>query len=145
MASIAENLQIISDSTNAIKQAILNRGGNVEDGLINYANSIMNIPINYYSTNKSLITFTDDSITLTPNIYYRKTNQSSNLTINLGPESDTTIMNEYIIEFTTALSGTTISLPSSIKWTNGETPTFEKNSTYQISIVNNLGVYVKFS
>lgn len=145
MASIAENLQIISDSTNAIKQAILDRGGNVEDGLVNYANSIMNIPINYYSTNKSLITFTDDSITLSPNIYYRKTNQSSNLTINLGPESDTTIMNEYIIEFTTALSGTTISLPSSIKWTNGETPTFEKNSTYQISIVNNLGVYVKFS
>ena len=145
MSTIAENLQIISDSTNAIKQAILDRGGNVEGGLINYANSVMNIPINYYNTNKPLITFIDDSITLTPNIYYRKTNQTQNLTINLGPESDTTIMNEYIIEFTTASSGIVISLPSSIKWANGETPEFEKNSTYQISIVNNLGVYVKFS
>lgn len=44
MSTIAENLQIISDSTNAIKQAILDRGGSVEGGLINYANSVMKIP-----------------------------------------------------------------------------------------------------
>jgi hypothetical protein len=36
-------------------------------------------------------------------------------------------------------------LPSSIKWVNGEKPTFDINSTYQISIVNNLGVCIKFA
>jgi hypothetical protein len=95
-------------------------------------------------SSKPLVTFTTTSITLTPNKYYRKTNQSSSLTLYLENEGDTSILNEYLVEFTTATNGTTISLPSTIKWSNGETPTFESNTTYQISIVNNLGVCIKF-
>ena len=94
---------------------------------------------------KPLTTTTATSIALSPNIYYRKTNQSSSLTITLAAETDSTILNEYLIEFTTASTGTTISLPSSIKWANGEKPTFDPNTTYQISIVNNLGVCIKFA
>lgn len=95
-------------------------------------------------SNKKLVTFTTTTITLSPNTYYRKTNQSASLTIYLESESDTTIMNEYFIEFTTAANGTTISMPDTVKWVNGEVPTFEVNSTYQISIVNNLGICAKF-
>ena len=69
-----------------------------------------------------------------PDVLYIITDESEN--------SD--IINEYFIEFTTSSSGTTISLPSTIKWANGETPTFEANTTYQISIVNNLGVVITF-
>lgn len=94
---------------------------------------------------KPLISTSDSNIDLLPNVYYRKTNQSSSITITLVAETDLTILNEYLIEFTTASTGTTVSLPSSIKWANGENPTFDNNTTYQISIVNNLGVCIKFA
>lgn len=95
--------------------------------------------------NKKLTTSTSSSMTLSPNIYYRNTSTSlSTLTITLGSVSNSNIINEYFVEFTTRSSGTTVSLPSTIKWANGETPTFEASTTYQISIVNNLGVVTKF-
>ena len=95
--------------------------------------------------NKQLITSTSSTMTLSPNIYYRNTSTSlSTLTITLGSITNSNIINEYFVEFTTSSSGTTISLPSTIKWANGETPTFEASTTYQISIVNNLGVVTKF-
>lgn len=94
---------------------------------------------------KPLSTFTATSISLTPNVYYRKTNTSSSLTITLESPANPSILNEYLIEFTVASGGTTVSLPSSVKWANGEAPTFQANAIYQISIVNNLGVYTKFN
>ena len=95
--------------------------------------------------NKQLITSTESSMTLSPNIYYRNTNADlSTLTITLGSVSNSNIINEYFVEFTTSSSGTTISLPSTIKWANEETPTFEASTTYQISIVNDLGVVITF-
>ena len=94
---------------------------------------------------KQLSTSTSSSMTLSPNIYYRNTSTSlSALTITLGSVSNSNILNEYFVEFTTRSSGTTVSLPSSVKWANGVAPTFENGKTYQISIVNNLGVCVKF-
>ena len=94
---------------------------------------------------KTLQTSTSSSMTLTPNVYHRNTNTSlSTLTISLGAISDDTILNEYFVEFTTRSAGTTVNLPSGIKWANGETPTFEASTTYQISIINNLGVVAKF-
>ena len=95
--------------------------------------------------NKQLITSTSSTMTLSPNIYYRNTSTSlSTLAITLGSIANSNIINEYFVEFTTSSSGTTISLPSTIKWANGEAPTFEVSTTYQISIVNNLGVVTKF-
>ena len=97
------------------------------------------------NTNKPLQTSTSTSMALNPNVYYRNTSTSlSRLTIKLNTETDSTILNEYLVEFTTRSSGTTITLPSSVKWANGETPTFEASTTYQISIVNNLGIVTKF-
>ena len=94
---------------------------------------------------KQLSATTSSSMTLSPNIYYRNTSTSlSTLTITLGSVSNSNILNEYFVEFTTRSSGTTVSLPSSVKWANGVTPTFENGKTYQISIVNNLGTCVKF-
>lgn len=97
------------------------------------------------STYRPLQTSTSTSMTLTPNVYHRNTSTSlASLTIALGAATDNTILNEYFVEFTTRSSGTTVNLPSSVKWAKGETPTFEAGSTYQISIVNNLGVVTQF-
>lgn len=96
-------------------------------------------------TNKPLQTSTSTSMTLTPNVYHRNTSTSlSSLRITLGSITDDTILNEYLVEFTTRSAGTTITLPSNVKWVNGVAPTFEASTTYQISIVNNLGVVTKF-
>lgn len=95
--------------------------------------------------NKPLQIFTENTIEIYPNIYYRNPNAVTSLTISLKAELNQSILNEYFIEFTTAATGATIALPNTIKWINGQTPTFENNATYQISIVNNLGVCFKFA
>lgn len=96
------------------------------------------------NNSKTLVNFEGTSITLSPNVYYRQLKADTHLAVYLGSEKNTSVLNEYLIEFTTALNGTTISLPNTIKWANGEIPTFENDTTYQISIVNNLGVCIKF-
>lgn len=106
-----------------------------------------NIDLGYI--NKQLVESTSSSMTLSPNIYYRNTSTSlSTLTITFASETsafyNSLILNEYFVEFTTRSAGTTVTLPSGIKWMNGVTPTFEASTTYQISIVNNLGAWVKF-
>ena len=56
---------------------------------------------------KELITFDTSSITLSPNIYYRKINQSGTLDISLSSETSG-VLNEYLVEFTTSATGTTL-------------------------------------
>lgn len=141
----------------AQKQDIISDIDTIRTNADNYKGTVTSVKINGVSkspssgvvdlgyVNKQLSTSTSSSMTLSPNIYYRNTNTSlSSLTITLGTFSNSNIINEYFVEFTTSSSGTTISLPSSIKWANGVTPTFESGKTYQISIVNNLGTYIKF-
>ena len=43
MATIAENLQTIADSTNAIKQAIIDKGGNITGDITTWASAINGI------------------------------------------------------------------------------------------------------
>ena len=43
MATIAENLQILKDSTDAIKQAIIDKGGNISGGISTWASAITGI------------------------------------------------------------------------------------------------------
>ncbi len=47
MKTIAENLQIIKDSTEAIKQAIIDKGGTIEGDITTYANAIRNLENNF--------------------------------------------------------------------------------------------------
>lgn len=118
------------------------------------ASSIMVDNVNYYVKdntidlgyiNKKVVSSTSSQMTLLPNTYNINTNTSlSSLTITLGEISNDDIINEFFVEFTVSNGGTTISLPNSIKWQNGEFPVFEPNATYQISIVNNLGICTKF-
>ena len=80
---------------------------------------------------------------LTPNVLHKWGTMAS-LTISaLATPSDETIVNEYMIEFTSGSTATVLSLPRSIVW--AETPNIEANATYQISVINNLGIIVKFS
>ena len=90
-------------------------------------------------------TTTTSSQALTPNVYYKWTNAPTRLTITLETPSNTSIVNNYMFEFTASSSGCTLSVPSTIKWINGTAPSIEAGKTYQISIINNLATVAKFS
>lgn len=62
---------------------------------------------------------------------------SLTVTFNAGTDGQT---NEYMFEFVSGATATTLSLPSSVKWQDGEAPEVEANKTYQVSVLNNLGV-----
>lgn len=141
----------------AQKQDVISDIDTIRSNAANYKGTVTSVKVDNVSktpssgavdlgyVNKKLTTSTSSTMTLSPNIYYRNTSTSlSTLTITLGSVSNSNIINEYFVEFTTSSSGTTVSLPSTIKWANGETPTFEASTTYQISIVNNLGTIQKF-
>lgn len=141
----------------AQKQDIISDIDTIRTNAANYKGTVTSVKVDNVSKspssgvvdlgyiNKQLSTSTSSSMTLSPNIYYRNTSTSlSTLTITLGSVSNSNIINEYFVEFTTRSAGTSVSLPSTIKWANGETPTFEASTTYQISIVNNLGTVQKF-
>ena len=104
-----------------------------------------NITILQDNQYKSLIALNSNKAHLLSNKYYRvDTKGWSSLTITLEPESNPDILNEYFIEFAIGSSSMTISLPDDIKWVNGEIPQFFADTTYQISIVNNLGIVTSF-
>lgn len=61
----------------------------------------------------------------------------ASLTITLA-EADPTKYNEYMIQFESGASPTTLTLPNTVSWLTDAA--IEANTTYQISIVNNLGI-----
>ena len=77
-----------------------------------------------------------------PNTFY-KFGEVTNLTISFAAE-ESYILNEYMFEFVSGTTPTTLSLPESVKWSGGSAPTIEANKTYQVSIVNNLAVFATF-
>lgn len=99
---------------------------------------------NNYRKKVVSISSTETSKTIDANTYY-KWGTMSTLTISLNTNVDSSILNEYMFEFASGSTPTTLSLPSSIKWLNGLTPIIQANKTYQVSIVNNLGVIAEFA
>ena len=67
----------------------------------------------------------------------------STLNITLAAITDTSVLSEYMFEFTSGSTATTLTLPNTIKWL--ETPTIEANKIYQCSIVDNVGVLLGVS
>ena len=66
------------------------------------------------------------------------------LIISLDSPSNDEIVNEYMIQFTTGDVAPSLYLSAQIEWKNGNPPILEPNKTYQISIINNLGVWAVF-
>ena len=64
------------------------------------------------------------------------------LAITLTPPADANIVNEYMLQFSSGETATTLVLPADIKWMS--TPIIQANKVYQLSIVNNLAVIGEF-
>lgn len=74
-----------------------------------------------------------------PNKFY-KFGEVTELNLTLAEITDNTQLNEFMFEFVSASTATTLTLPNTIRWL--ETPSIEANKTYQCSIVNNIGILV---
>ena len=57
MATISENLQILKDSTDAIKQAIIDKGGTINGDITTWADAISSIETGGGSDNLKILSF----------------------------------------------------------------------------------------
>lgn len=55
------------------------------------------------------------------------------------------VANEYLFQFTSGTTATTLTLPNDIKWANDSAPTIAENKIYQVSILKGLASVLEFS
>ena len=83
----------------------------------------------------------DTTFTLTPNTFH-VWDEVSALTLTLGSET-AGVANEFLFQFTSGATATTLSLPSDLNWT--EELVIEPNMIYQVSILKGLASVLGFS
>lgn len=86
-----------------------------------------------------IIESTETTVDLQPNKFY-KFGEVTGLNLTLAEITDNTQLNEFMFEFISGETATTLTLPDTIKW--AETPDIVSNKIYQCSIVNNIGLIV---
>jgi len=85
----------------------------------------------------------DTTFALTPNVLHIWGDVTA-LTLTLATPADSTIVNEYMFQFTSGSTATTLSLPSSVTWDEDKgTLTVESGYTYQVSILNNIALWAR--
>lgn len=86
-----------------------------------------------------------DTITIEPNTYtiLKPNIRTDSIDIILGDITNTDIVNEYVFELR-CIEAITLSMDAIVQWANSDSPTFQQDKTYVISIVNNLAVYAEF-
>lgn len=108
------------------------------DKILALSDEIKNIPGDGSGTaGYPVVSMTASSAELTPNTYYRW-GEIAALTVTLADPSDTGVTNEYCFEFVSGGTATTLSVPDTVKWV--KEPSVEAGKTYQISILNGIGV-----
>ena len=81
----------------------------------------------------------DTTFTLTPNTFH-VWDEVATLDLSFCEEISG-VANEFLFQFTSGATATSLTLPDTIQWVNG-VPNIEANKTYQVSIVNNIGLIV---
>lgn len=131
------------------KQDVISDLDTIRSGAAAGATAIQSIPDTYatkqYVEDNEQITYgvvnhgTSDtsSYAVTPNVFHVWGTVTS-LSITLATPTDSSIMNEYLLQFTSGSTATSFSTPSTVVWVSE--PSIEANKTYQVSIVNNIGI-----
>lgn len=97
------------------------------------------IDLSSYAKKVLVIDETLSSLAITPNALHRW-GEVASLDITLAEPTDTSIVNEYMMEFVSGATATTLLMPDTIKW--AIEPKIEANKTYQISILDNIAVII---
>ena len=85
----------------------------------------------------------DTTFTLTPNTFH-VWDEVTSLTLNFGSEISG-VANEYLFQFTSGSTATSLTLPNDIKWANNNVPTIGANMIYQVSILRGLASVLEFN
>ena len=85
----------------------------------------------------------DTTFTLTPNTFH-VWDEVASLTLNFGNETSG-VANEYLFQFTSGSTATSLTLPDSIKWANDNAPTIGANMIYQVSVLRGLASVLEFN
>jgi hypothetical protein len=84
----------------------------------------------------------DTTFTLTPNTFH-VWDEVASLTLDFGSET-AGVANEYLFQFTSGATATSLTLPDDIKWANDSAPTITENMIYQVSILKGLASVLEF-
>lgn len=84
----------------------------------------------------------DTTFALTPNTFHIW-DEVASLTLTLGDET-AGVANEFLFQFNSGSTATTLTLPDTLKWANDSAPTIEVNKIYQISILKGLASVLVF-
>ena len=82
----------------------------------------------------------DTTFTLTPNTFH-VWDEVTSLDLDFGEETSG-VANEYLFQFTSGSTTTTLSLPNSISWVNDNAPEIESGKVYQISILKGIASFI---
>ena len=85
----------------------------------------------------------DTTFTLTPYTFH-VWDEVTSLTLNFGSEISG-VANEYLFQFTSGSTATSLTLPDSIKWANDDVPTIGANMIYQVSVLRGLASVLEFN
>ena len=85
----------------------------------------------------------DTTFTLTPNTFH-VWDEVTSLTLNFG-SGISGVANEFLFQFTSGSTATSLTLPDDIKWANDNAPTIEANMIYQVSVLRGLASVLEFN
>ncbi len=85
----------------------------------------------------------DTTFTLTPNTFH-VWDEVTSLTLNFG-SGISGVANEYLFQFTSGPTATSLTLPDDIKWANDNVPTIKANMIYQVSVLRGLASVLEFN
>ena len=85
----------------------------------------------------------DTTFTLTPNTFH-VWDEVTSLTLNFG-SGISGVANEYLFQFTSGPTATSLTLPDDIKWANDNVPTIGANMIYQVSVLRGLASVLEFN
>lgn len=85
----------------------------------------------------------DTTLTIAPNTFH-VWDEVAALDLTFGDET-AGVTNEFLFQFTSGATPTTLTLPDSIKWANGNAPSISENKIYQISVLKGLGSVLEFN
>lgn len=96
-----------------------------------------------YSAIHPAIATTQPTGGMLPNIMYNLGTLSENTTFTLAAPADNAIVNHYYWTFDTGGTAPTITWPAGIYWFGGRAPNINISSHYEISVLNNIAVFME--
>lgn len=131
--TVKDTLDNIDTSVNALENNIVSLNKSVNDLL-------------YTRIKLPIVQQTKSDTIIYPNVYNIWDDVNCNITISKGDVTDNKYVNEYIIKINNFTSGKIIFSTTwgTLKWANGDDPSFTANHAYEISIIDNFASYIEY-